>query len=43
MGWFGFSDTKPKEGEEWDLGFYEKFIEPFLNTNYIITIVDCHI
>jgi len=43
MGYWGISHETPKKAEKWDLGFYEKFIEPYLDTDYIITIVDCHI
>jgi len=43
MGWFGVSHDKPKEAKKWDLGFYGRFIKPYLDTNYVITVVDCHI
>jgi len=43
MGWFGFSHNKPKEAKEWDLEYYKRFVKPYLDTDYVITIVDCHI
>jgi len=43
MGWWGASSETPNEAENWETGFYEKFVEPYLNTNYVITILDCHI
>lgn len=42
MGWFGMSDASDDASEEWEMNFYEKFIEN-LPEDAEITIVDCHI
>lgn len=42
MGWFGCSTESGKEKLEWEMNFYERFIEP-LPENTLITVVDCHV
>lgn len=43
MGWFGCSSETPEEEIEWAVGYWKNFIEPALENNWYITIVDCHI
>lgn len=42
MGWWGMSGESDDEAVDWDLNFYNRFIEP-LDDNELITVVDCHI
>ena len=43
MGWWACTDGEPEDELRWDLEFYDKFIEPNLNSDLICTVVDCHI
>lgn len=43
MGWWACTDGEPEDELQWDLDFYDKFIEPNLNSDLICTVVDCHI
>lgn len=43
MGWFACSDETPEEARSWDENYYNTFIAPYLDGDYCITIVDCHI
>lgn len=43
MGWWACTDGEPEDELKWDLEFYDRFIEPNLNSDLICTVVDCHI
>ena len=43
MGWWACTDGEPEDELRWDLEFYDKFIEPNLNSDLICTVIDCHI
>jgi hypothetical protein len=43
MGWFGISYATPQQEKEFNKNWYKNFIEPYLNSDYYIIIVDCHI
>ena len=43
MGWFGFSSESNEDGLKWDLEFHKTFIEPAIENNWYVTVVDCHI
>lgn len=43
MGWFGISSESDDEYMDWEDHWYERFVEPYKNNDYIMTIVDCHI
>lgn len=42
MGWFSSSET-PEENTNWHNEYYETFIKPAIENNWMLTIVDCHI
>lgn len=43
MGWWACTDGEPEDELKWDLEFYDRFIEPNLDSDLICTVVDCHI
>lgn len=43
MGYFACAHCEPEDELKWDLEFYDRFIEPNLNSDLICTVVDCHI
>ena len=43
MGWFGCTNGEPAKELLWDLNFYKTYIAPYLKTDLIATVVDCHI
>jgi len=43
VGWFGISGATPEQEKEFNKNWHKNFIEPYLNSNYYIIIVDCHI
>ena len=43
MGWWACTDGEPEDELKWDLEFYDRFIEPNLNSDLICTVIDCHI
>lgn len=43
MGWWACTDGEPEDELKWDLEFYDRFIEPNINSDLICTVVDCHI
>lgn len=43
MGFWGICVPGAEKGEEWELGFYDRFIKPYLDSDFKITIADCHI
>ncbi|MDR1410234.1 MAG: hypothetical protein LBJ12_08280 [Oscillospiraceae bacterium] len=43
MGWWGLSSMTAEDEREWDSGYYERFIQPALDHNWYMVIVDCHI
>lgn len=42
MGWFSSSES-PEESQDWNLSYYQRFIQPAIDNGWEITIVDCHI
>lgn len=43
MLYFGLTTATREDEEKWDENYFKDFIEPYLNQNMTITIVDCHI
>ncbi len=43
MGWFGRSTESGEESQVWARDFYKNFIQPAIDGDWGITIVDCHI
>ncbi len=43
MGWFGLSSEKADEFAQWVDDYWDRFIQPAIDCDGIITIVDCHI
>ena len=43
MGWFACSSETADESLDWDLNFFERFIQPAIDNNDYLTVVDCHI
>lgn len=43
MGWFGTSLAEYEDERKWDTNYFKDYIEPYLDHDHTITIVDCHI
>ena len=43
MGWFCASSETAEESLDWDLNFFERYIQPAIDNNDYLTVVDCHI
>lgn len=43
VGWWGYSSDTGKEFRDWVFNFKDNFYNPYLNKDYIVTIVDAHI
>lgn len=43
MGWFGCSSETPEEKHSFQKSYYDAFIQPAIDNDWYITIVDCHI
>ena len=43
VGWFALSSETPEESIKWDDEFVGRFIEPAIQQNLYLTVVDCHI
>jgi hypothetical protein len=43
MGWWGISMADVEDQRSWDRDYYERFIEPAIENNWYMVIVDCHI
>ena len=43
MSWWGMSSDTSAESRDWDLNYYDRFIQPAIENGWHMTIVDCHI